>query len=331
MIPSFIQQSISLADKNWFGTGGHSSWYAEPQTASEFSEALIFANNNKLPIFVLGEGANILISDEGFKGLTVRPALKDIQLQETSDHFLVTAGAGVRFSHLILFALENQALGLHEFSGIPGTVGGAVYMNIHYFEYLLDQFLIEAQVVDKTTGIISTVSKEWFTFGYDYSKLHEGTHFLVNATFKLKKASLIETAYAQGRHDEMIRYRARRYPQSRTCGSFFRNFFENEVHLSINNKKMIFVAYYLDKIGVKGSLVINKATVSHQHANMIVTLPGATSGDVIELARTMQTKVYDAFGVMPQPECQFIGFNEWPLFTNAISSPVLPPHHVAHP
>ena len=214
---------------------------------------------------------------------------------------------------LIDFCLNHNLGGLEEFSGIPGTVGGSVYINLHYFQFLLAQFLVEAEVIEKATGIMHTVAASWFNFGYNISKLQENNHYLVSATFNLKKVSDFETAFAQGRRVEIIRHRASRYPAKNTCGSFFRNFYDHEVTLMSNGKKLIFVAYYLDKIGIKGMLQHGDAIVSYQHANMLVNQGTATTADIIAVAREMQQRVYDAFGIMPQPECRLIGFKEYPL------------------
>ena len=192
-------------------------------------------------------------------------------------------------------------------------MGGSVYINLHYFEFLLEQFLIEAQIIHRLTGQIETVSPDWFHFGYNQSTLQREEHYLLNATFSLKQATDIETAYARGRSSEITRHRNKRYPVKNTCGSFFRNFHDHEVTLISNNKKMIFVAYYLDKAGVKGHLKIGDAIVSYQHANMIVNQGNATSTDIINLARTMQEIVHTQFGIIPQPECRLIGFKKYPL------------------
>jgi UDP-N-acetylenolpyruvoylglucosamine reductase len=136
---------------------------------------------------------------------------------------------------------------------------------------------------------------------------------LFDATFKLKKSDALGIAYARGRRVEIIRHRAARYPTKNTCGSFFRNFLPEEVTLESNGKKMIYVAYYLDKIGVKGTLSVGDAIVSHQHANMIVNKGNATSTDIINLTRTMQQMVFDQFKIVPQPECQLLGFQQYPL------------------
>lgn len=307
-----IQENIPLADKNWFKTGGNARFFCEPTTAIEFQQALIFAKKNALEIFILGEGANILISDQGFDGLVIKPKIKNITIiNQDTQQALVQAGTGVRFHDLIIFCLDNKLSNLEEFSGIPGNVGGCVYINIHYYEFLLDQFLIEAQVIHRQSGEIITVKPEWFNFGYDQSKLQDQEYYLVNATFKLKVMNDLETAYAKGRHAEIIRHRDRRYPTQATCGSFFRNFHQKEV---VNTeKKLIFVAYYLDKLGIKGELAVGDAIVSYQHANMLVNKGKATSTDLIDLALKMQEMVYQKFGIKPHAECQLIGFKNNPL------------------
>lgn len=313
-MPPFIEANVSLKEKNWFKTGGNAHFFAKPKTSLEFQHVLSFSKSLNLPMYILGEGANVLVSDEGFEGTIISPALDQIKHQQIDEKMvLVTAGSGVSMSSLINYCLDNNLRGLEEFSGIPGTVGGSVYINLHYFEFLLSQFLVSAQVIDKTTSEILTVNNDWFEFGYNTSKLLRQQHYLLSATFKLEKVSDLEIAYAKGRQKEIIRHRKQRYPNSHTCGSFFRNFKEDEVALISNGKKMIFVAYYLDKIGIKGQLKVGDAIVSYQHANMIVNQGNATSADIISLARTMQELVKNQFGIIPQPECRFIGFKEYSL------------------
>lgn len=306
-----ITENVPLADKNTFGTGGAARYYCRPQNSQQCIQALDFAQKNKLEVFVLGGGANILISDNGFPGLVIHPALSYIEIvsqtsMQTDEHVVfVKAGSGVVIEELIRWCLEHKILGLEEFSGIPGTVGGAVYINLHYYEFLLEHFLVQATLINKSTHEIITVDTAWFNFGYDQSKLQEKEYFVIDATFKLKTTDEITAAYAQGRSLEITRHRHKRYPYQNTCGSFFRNFYPEEV--AHTEKKLIFVAYYLDKLGVKGELSVGGAIISHQHANMIVCKNG-TSSDIIALTVKMQRMVYEAFGMKPQPECQLVGF-----------------------
>lgn len=301
---------IPLADKNWFRTGGKARFFYQPRTAAEFQEALIKAHTMNIPVFILGKGANLLISDDGFNGLIINPQLTEIELfTHTNTQKLVRAGAGVSIDDLIAFCLDHNLLGLEEFSGIPGSVGGATYINLHYFEFLLSNFLISGEIIDYKNGEIKSVTHEWFNFGYNTSTLLQEEYYLVSATFLLKSADAIQTAYARGRRAEIIRHRQRRYPISHTCGSFFRNFKPEE----IGPNQLIYVAYYLDKIGIKGILQQGDAIVSYQHANMLVNKGNATSDDIITVARTMQSLVRKEFGITPQPECRLIGFKHYPL------------------
>ncbi|HEX2978324.1 MAG TPA: UDP-N-acetylmuramate dehydrogenase [Candidatus Babeliales bacterium] len=308
---NLIQHNVPLNDKNWFKTGGAARFFIEPANAQDFQYACAFAQQNNLPIFVLGEGANVLISDDGFDGLVIRPFLKQITHEIIDDKIaFVHAGAGVTINDLIEYCLQHNLSALEEFSGIPGTVGGSVYINLHYFEFLLDQFLVRAEVIERETGIIKTVSPEWFNFAYDFSTLHDEKHYLVHATFKTKRISELETAYARGRRTEIMRHRFKRYPIANTCGSFFRNFLPHEIEPEKTGVKLPYIAYYLDKIGVKGKLSVGDAIVSHQHANMIINRGNATSTDIINLAQKMQELVHKEFNLTPHAECRLIGFKD---------------------
>jgi len=313
-IPTIIENNVTLYDKNWFCTGGKAQFFSAPQTVDEFRQTLQWSAATQVATHILGQGANTLISDEGFDGLIIRPMLNHIQVEELNNNeCLVTVGSGVSIHDLIIYCLEHNIVGLEEFAGIPGTVGGSAYNNLHYFEYSLADFIISAHIIDRTTGETSVVDKEWLSLSYDHSILHEKKQYLTAATFKLKRVTPLQAAYAQGRRDEIIRHRNKRYPMTHTCGSFFRNFHEHEVAHARSEKKLIFVAYYLDNVGVKGNLRIGNACVSHQHANMIVTMDNATSSDIIAVARVMQEKVFNTFGIIPQPECELVGFKHYPL------------------
>jgi len=312
--PRHITHNEPLHTKTWFQTGGPARWYCEPHDEHAFQTALMWAHTHDVPICILGEGANILMSDNGFDGLVIKPRLNDVTFSHYEGYSDVTAQSGASFDHLIQVCLDHNLIGLEEFSGIPGTVGGSVYINIHYFQYLLDQFFVSGRIIDRYTGAIHTVDTSWFEFGYDQSKLQAKDHFLIDATIRVQHGSIYETAYAQGRRDEIKRHRSKRYPRGGTCGSFFRNFHEDEVSVVYHGMKMIYVAYYLDKIGVKGNLYHGGAMVSPQHANMLVNYNNGSSSDIIALAKTMQERVYREFGIIPQPECQLIGFSEYPLW-----------------
>ncbi len=307
-----FQQNISLNEFSWFGTGGLTKLFCEPENDVEFCKAIKFANTQNLDIFVLGEGANVLISDDGFDGLVIKPCNSKIEILKSSEkNAIIRAGAGIPFSKVIDFAIENKLTGLEEFSGIPGTVGGAVFINIHYFDFLLSQFVEKARVINRETLEIIEVTADWFEFGYDRSKLQEKTFYLLDADFKVFKNNSVEIEKAIKKRKEMISYREDRYPTEKTCGSFFQNFSVEEVPVQENGEKIIHVAFYLDKL--KGKLSVGDAIVSTKHANMIENKETATSADIAKLARKMQEYVRDNFNIIPKPECQLIGFKNNPL------------------
>jgi UDP-N-acetylmuramate dehydrogenase len=314
-IPLFIQKNIPLNDKNWFKVGGPAEFFAEIKNNENLHEAIEFAKMYSLQITILGSGANVLISDEGIRGLVIHINMQDIVILEKTDEYAyVEVGAGLRIEDLINWGIDNQLLGLEEFSGIPSSVGGALYINLHYFKFLIQDFLMNATIFNIETNKIEKVTTEWFEYKYDYSKIFEKKYIILSGIFKLKISTELESMYAMGRSHEIIRHRKQRYPYEYTCGSFFQNFAENEVSLvSDTGKKIIFAAYYLDQVGVKGVLKIGGAMVSHKHANMIVSSSNAKALDIIEVAKTMQEKVLNQFDILLRPECELLGFDKYPL------------------
>ena len=301
-----IQTNIPLKNKNWFKTGGPAKCYCRPRTKKDFQNALSFAKEKQLPLFFLGDGANILINDNGFDGLVVHPLNNTVSIDKETQK--ITAGAGSHIKDVINSALNNNLLGLEKFSGIPGTIGGATYMNIHYFDHMLDDFLLEATVISRKTGEIKIVEKEWFSFGYDKSRLHQKNYYLIDATFQLKAVTKTEIKKAKKHQNETIEKRNNRYPTERTCGSFFKNFDKSEI---ANNPKATTtsIAYYFEQLGFRGKLRIGDAMVSDQHSNMIVTTNNAKSHDIYTLAQMMQKAVLEKYGIKPEPECQLVGFD----------------------
>jgi UDP-N-acetylmuramate dehydrogenase len=311
-----IEEHVILAEHTWFGTGGAARFFCEPRQDEEMQAALAFARQHALAVCVLGDGANVLISDAGIDGLVIKPAAREvIILPDTNEpaHVLVQAGAGATIDAVIETCLAQHVVGLEDFSGIPGTIGGALFINVHYFERFIGERLRWARVVERATGKIQKVDAAWFAFGYDTSALHAHEHIVLDATFRLDRVDAVGTAYARGRRAEIVRHRERRYPTEGTCGSFFRNFLPEEVPFSVQGRKILSVAYYLDKLGVKGELAVGGAAVSHKHANMLVNTGTATSQDIAHLARTLQEKMKAQFGLVPQPECQLLGFAANPL------------------
>jgi UDP-N-acetylmuramate dehydrogenase len=272
---------------------------------------------------LLGQGANVLISDTGFDGLIIKLSLCQMSHQDYDDAFgLLTASAGCALEHVISYMFDTAGyIGLEEFSGIPSSIGGALFINLHYFEFLIEFFVFRATVYNIDRGTIDIVDNKWFEFGYDDSKLKRNRCFiLLDATFKLKKATCEEIAFAKGRNVEIIRHRKSRFPYQKTCGCFFKNFSPDDVGLVANNegKKIVAAAYYIDQLGLKGILQKGHSFISSKHANMITHDGEGTASEIIEIAKMMQKEVFKSFGLFLEPECELIGFLDYPLYTKEV-------------
>ncbi|MBL4587828.1 UDP-N-acetylmuramate dehydrogenase [Candidatus Babeliales bacterium] len=308
-IPECIKKQVPLDNKNWFRTGGKAEYFIEAKSIVDIKSAIRWANNNTIPITIIGHGANILISDDGIQGLVVIVDLQSINHQNN----ILTVDAGVSVDQTINYALNHNLGGLEFFTSIPGSIGGATCMNIHYFDALLSDYIQTIQMIDLDSTEIIEVDRSWSNFGYNQSKFLSKKYLIISVTLKLNILTDIKTAYAQGRSDEIRRQRSRRYPPARTCGSFFQNFSTDEYKHANGSTKIPHVAYYLESVGVKGQLSSGKASVFSLHANMLTTEEGATSNDICTLARMMQEKVDKKFGLWPKPECQILGFKQSPF------------------
>lgn len=315
---SMLEEQVSLKAYTWFQVGGAARYFARPKNEAEFQALIGFKKREQILLHILGQGANSLISDEGFSGIVLLLQLKEMKMMDyTDDQSLLVVGAGCSVEEVINYMLDQKLVGLEEFSGIPSSIGGALFINLHYFQFLISQFVFQAKVYDVTKEEILIVDNAWFCFGYDDSTLKRNTHYiLLEATFLLKKASNQEIAFARGRSVEIIRHRKSRFPYEKTCGCFFKNFSKDQDGLMLSEgKKIVAAGYYLDQLGIKGTLKRGNSFVSSKHANMITHNGGGTATEIIEIARIMQQKTFEKFGLFLEPECALIGFDRYPLWT----------------
>jgi UDP-N-acetylmuramate dehydrogenase len=309
-----IKKNIPLSDKNWFQTGSTAEYYSEPENTEEIIQSIRFAKKNNLQITILGSGANILISDSGLNGLAVKPSGKSIKIigVNNKDNAFVEIDSGVFLDNAINWCLDNNIIGLEEFSGIPANIGGAVYQNIHYFQFKLHQFIESIELIDLSENKPVSINSMWLQIKENQDKIENGIFCIASATFKLTKCSDFEREYAKGRSKEITRHRLQRYPYKGTCGSFFKNLNEKNIAFTINGKKVINAAYYLEQVGSK-NIKHGNAYVSYKHSNMIVNNGGCKSSDIVKVAKKMQELVMKKFGLLLEPECRLLGFNKYPL------------------
>ena len=200
-----LQEHVALAPLTTLSVGGEARFFVEAHSADEVKEALAFARAQKLPLFVLGGGSNIVIADAGFDGLVLVPRMTGISFDKKGETVFVTADAGVVWDELVAYTIERGFAGLECLSGIPGTVGGAVVANLGAYGAQASDTFVNAEVLD--TGdeayALRTFKNEECGFSYHDSMFSHaaGRYLVLRATFALSTARPLKIAYKDNRFD----------------------------------------------------------------------------------------------------------------------------------
>jgi UDP-N-acetylmuramate dehydrogenase len=294
-----IRTDVSLAPFTTFKVGGPADLFYSAHTPEELVTALLTAREIGVPHFLLGLGANILVGDAGFRGLVIRCEVGGI---EFLDERRVRAGAGVPTFHDLIVASVGRGLGgLHHYVGIPSTVGGAIWQNLHFLSpppdrertCFIEEVLESCEILTEE-GEVRTVDRDYFRFGYDYSILHDRQDVVLSATFRLDPAPQDELRYVIR---ENLKWRDERHPDLwlyPCAGSIFQKI------------EGIGAGRLIDECGLKGH-VHGNAQIFHKHANIIVNLGGATAADVMALIELAQTTVARELGYQLHTEIGLIG------------------------
>jgi len=291
-----LERNVPLAPYTTFRIGGPADVFYRARTPGELTAAVTAARALEVPYFLLGTGANVLVADAGFRGLVIRSEVGGVDFL---DGARVRAGAGVRMYRELIPATLRQALGgLHHFVGIPSSVGGAVWQNLHFLSPDRSRMVYLAEVLESAKvlvdGDVRTVGRDYFRFGYDYSILHDRDDVLLAATFALEPAAEADLrrvvrenlAWRDERHPDLWLYPC--------AGSIFRKI------------EGVGAGRLIDECGLKGRLHGN-AQIFHKHANIIVNLGGATAADVRALIDLARDAVQHRFGYELVPEIVFVG------------------------
>lgn len=291
---------VPLAPFTTFRLGGPADLFCEPESADALAAAIRAAGERGVPWFLLGCGANILVGDRGFRGLVIRNRARDILVDETTGHLRAESGALV-FPDLIEAAIESGLSGLEHYVGIPSTVGGALWQNLHFLSPApaRERTMFIAEVVHgaeilTAEGERRTVPAAYFEFGYDTSILHHRRDIVLAATFALAPA---DRAALRRIAIENLAWRAEKHPPLDTepsAGSIFQKI------------EGIGAGRLIDQCGLKG-FRIGGAEVSHRHANIFINAGGATAADVRALIAHVQQVVERETGYRLRPEISFVG------------------------
>lgn len=287
-----------LAPYTTFRIGGPADVLYDATTDEELATAVGVARRERIPVFVLGLGANILVGDLGVRGLVVRNRARRIA---ALDGGRLRAESGVVVADLIRHAVAAGLGGLEHYVGIPSTVGGAVWQNLHFLSPApeRDRTMFIEEVVESVELLLADGRREVATrkamaFGYDVSRLHGSDEVALAVTFALAPR---DPAVMHRVMQENLAWRGSRHPwleHHPSAGSIFRKI------------EGIGAGRLVDQCGLKGHR-IGGAQISHIHANIMVNLGGATAADVRALIALAQRAVADRFGQHLVPEIGFIG------------------------
>lgn len=284
----------SLSDLNTFGTGGAARLFLEIRSAEELSEVVKVAAELGVPLFMLGGGSNVLVSDDGYDGFIIRNSIMGLGC----DGYRITCGAGEKLQSLVDFATENGLTGLEFAAGIWGTVGGAIFGNAGAYGGEIGSVLESALIVNKQ-GNARTEKAEYFGFSYRSSRLRKTGELLARARFALGEG---DKEAIKSRVDEILLMREKKFPISRnSAGCFFRNIPDGS-----RKYGKLSAGKLLEEVGAK-NMSFGGAHVFKNHANVLINDGSAKSEDIKRLADLLKARVKQKFGIELQEEVILLG------------------------
>lgn len=293
-----------------FRIGGPADFYFAARSADQLVIALRTAHEARVPVFLLGGGSNLLVSDEGFRGLVLRNAIEDVEFDGTVAH----VGCGLDFLEFIYSCRDRSLTGLEFAAGIPGSIGGALYGNAGCYGQDIGSFTIECTHAALDGSVVETKAAAWYEFAYRDSRLKREPRVLLSCLLQLADG---DPAASQKIIEEKLEIRRQKHPQWRvepTAGSYFKNLPPDwrmpekggaPGKLSPGTRRVA-AGQLLDECGCRG-LRIGDAMVFAKHANIIVNAGRASAAEVLELAEIMKSRVREQFHVELEEEVMFLG------------------------
>ena len=284
-----IQKNINLFSLNTLRINSVAEYFLEADTREDLLEGKKFALKNKLSLFILAGGSNLAIIKDKISGLVIKNSYKELKiLKETDNDLLLSVSSGYPVSLLINETVNKGYQGFEYHKGLPGTVGGAIYMNSKWTKpknYFGDNLIYAYLINDR--GQDKKVNRDYFQFGYDYSYLQKSNEIILEAVFKLKK---INPVILKKRAKYAFEYRKKTQPMGvKTSGCFFKN---------VNNRS---AGQMIDQAGLKG-FEVGDFFVSPIHANFIINRGNGKNKDLLKLVKIIKEKVKNKFGVELQEE-----------------------------
>ncbi len=282
-----VLKNVSLKDYTTYKVGGKAKWMIFPKNADALVELIRKLKALETPYMILGKGSNVLFSDKPYKGVIIKLDSFDSITWRGNK---VTAGAGVSLIKLATMACKKGLSGLEFATGIPGTVGGAVYMNAGAYKSDMGYVVTSVKVLTPSLRIITMVNRELqFHYRTSFLKTHPG-YICLEATIKLKPGKKEEIeALVRERKERRLKTQPLEFP---SAGSVFRN------------PDGLFAGKLIEDLGYKG-LSKGGAMVSEKHANFIINQKDAKAQDIKDLIEFLQEEVKEKYDIDLKVEQEF--------------------------
>lgn len=325
-----IKKDISLKPYNTFGIDVTASYYAKANTVEKILYSINFASYNKLPVFVLGGGSNILFT-RNFEGVVINPTIQGVQLQtDDEQYYIFRVGAGVVWDKFVDFAVQNNLGGIENLSHIPGLVGASPIQNIGAYGVEVKDTVVKVEAIDISTRKLVEYNNSECRFGYRDSIFKQELKGKVIVTYVwfrlLKKPSFVLTygnladevqklgeVTLQNVRNAVINIRKSKLPDPAelgNAGSFFKNPIVNaDIYHSLKSQNpdlngfqvsddfyKVPAGWLIEKAGWKGKRIGN-CGVHHKQALVLVNYGGASGTEILDLAKSIQQSVKEQFGI----------------------------------
>ena len=274
-----------------FKIGGNADFFVSVKTIEELKQALFYAKQKHIPTTIIGNGTNILVSDSGIRGIVIKIDIQKFDLKEENDYIEISVGSGNKMMALATQLKNQEISGFEQLSGIPGTIGGAIYMNAGAYGKEMKDIVISTKCMNTEGERIELSNKEQ-KFEYRSSIFNNKDYIILEAKLKLQKGKKEDI---EKQMKEYLNQRKEKQPlEYPSAGSTFKR------------QEGIITAKLIDECGLKG-YKIGGAMVSEKHAGFIVNTGDATAKDVLELIKYVKDEVYKKYGVKIEEEVKIVG------------------------
>ena len=292
MLDAKIARGELLARHTSFRIGGPAEYFVRVDTRAELMEAVQWARARNLEIFILGNGSNILVSDEGVRGLVIENHADEIAERAARENLLVTADSGASLPGLANRLARQGWRGLEWAIGVPATIGAAVVTNAGAHGGAMSDNLVRAEILDAQNEVRWWTREELqYEYRASFLKRHPNQFVVLRAEFEFTRD---EPADCIARMHQYTEHRRKTQPTDPSIGSMFKN------------PQGDYAGRLIEQAGLKGTRVGN-VQVSNVHANFFVNLGGATAGQVMQLVHLVQSAVREKFKVELELEIQLVG------------------------